>query len=214
MLTKLDAINACLAGISLAPVATEDEANLDLDAATAFQTVTRTAIHLQATGWWFNEESEWKITPDSVTGYISVPNNTLSMITSGVSRGLKLTIRDGKVYDLTNHTFDLSGLVYTPAGSQTGYIEFTIVSNLEFADMPPVARIACTYIARRQFAQDMEVDERRWKFQKTEEDVAMSQLLSEDSRNKKRNSITGNPSIVSFLLRAGGRNGYMTLGGR
>lgn len=212
MLTKLDAINACLSGIGLAPVATEDEANLDLDAATAFQVVTRTAIHLQAKGWWFNEESQWKITPDSVTGYIAVPNTTLSMITSGVSRHLNLSIRDSKVYDLDNHTYDLSSLVYTEAGSSVGYIEFTLVNNLEFEDMPPVARITATYMARRQYAQDMEVDERRWKFQKEEETSAWNQLLSEDARNKKRNSITSNPRIVSFLLQAGGRNAYRTLG--
>ena len=213
MLTKLDAVNACLAGIGLAPVSTVDEANLDLDAASALQVVERLTIHLQARGWWFNEEGSWRITPDTITGYVAVPNTALSFITSGDSRHLKLSIRDSKVYDLENHTFDLRSLVYTPAGSTIGYIEFTMITALSFEDLPPVARIAVGYTARRQFAQDMEVDERRWKFQREEEATANNQLISEDSRNKKRNSITGNPRIVNFLLKAGGPNSYQYLGG-
>lgn len=206
MLTRLDAINGCLAGIGLAPVATDDEANLDLDAAAALQVVDRICLHIQAKGWWFNEESAWKITPDSTTGYIAVPNAALSMIPSGVSRSLRLTMRDGKIYDLENHTYDLTDSVYTEG--TTSYIEFTIITGLDYNDMPPAARIAVAYSARRQFAQDMEVDERRWKFQREEEQAAMNALLSEDARNKKRNSFTSNPSIASFLLRVGGANGF------
>ncbi len=208
MLTKLDAINSCLAGISLAPVATDDEDNLDLDAAAASQVIDRISMHIQSKGWWFNEEREWKITPDAVTGYIAVPNSALSMIPTGVSNALRLSIRGNKVYDLEDHTFDLSSKVYTTGGSDTGYIEFTMIMGLDYADMPPVARMAVGYAARRQFAQDMEVDERRWNFQVKEEENAMAALLSEDARNKKRNSFTSNPTMASFILRVGGPNAW------
>jgi hypothetical protein len=56
------------------------------------------------------------------------------------------------------------------------------------------------------FAQDLEVDEKRWKFQSKDEDYAMTALLREDTRNRRRNSLTDNAYVASFLSKVGGQN--------
>lgn len=206
---KLDAINTCLRGIGLSPVATETDP--DLDAGLASQVIDKVSHDLQSAGWWFNKEGNWKLTPDPVTGYISAPLSALSIIPSGASRSAGLTIRGTKIYDTWNHTFDLRDRAGTEAGSTTEFIEFTFITELPFAEMPPTARQAVSYVARRLFAQDMEVDEKRYKFQKIDEDLAMINLQREETKNKKRNAITDNSVISSFISRVGGfnaRSGY------
>lgn len=202
--TRLDAINTCLRGIGIAPVETEDDP--DLDAATASQVINQVSMDIQSRGWWFNKESNWHLTPDETTGYISAPSSALSIITSGASRNEGLTIRDNKIYDLYNHTYDLRDRAYSVPGSDILYIEFTFITELPFEDMPPVARQAVTFAARRQFAQDLEVDKSRYEFQAKDERTAYNNLLRENARNNKRNPFRDNSSIALFMSKAGGYN--------
>ena len=203
MTAKLDAINACLSGIGLAPVS--DEYDLDIDAAGASRTIDRISKEIQERGWWFNKECNWNLIPNSSTGQITAPANALSIVTEGYSRGLSIVLREGKLYDMINHTFDLRTLAnYEVGGVLT--IQATFIRNLSFNDLPTIAQTAIMYVARRQFAQDLEVDERRWKFQKEDETNAMNNLMRENMRNKKVNMITDNASVQLFMSRVGGRN--------
>lgn len=203
-MTKLNAINACLRGIGLSPIAVEDDP--DIDAGIASQVIDQVSFDLQSRGWWFNREGNWKITPDAVTGYINVPGSAISIIPSKDLRGAGLTIRGTRVYDTYNHTYDLRDrAVGTDAYS---YIEFIFITELPFNDLPPVMQQAITYTARRQFAQDLEVDEKRWKFQSEDENDAHINLMREETKNKKRNSIRDNAQVASFLNRVGGRNAH------
>jgi len=201
--TRLNAINACLRGISLAPIAVDDDT--DIDAATAGEVVDQISHEIQSRGWFFNKEHNWKLTPDPITGYIAAPSSALSIITTGQSRNVHLSIRGDKIYDLYNHTFDLRGRE-TSYGSDIKYIEFSFITELPFEQLPPSARIAISYIARQQFAQDMEVDEKRWKFQTTDAETAENTLLREEARNKKRNSLTDNAVNAHFIAVVGGSN--------
>lgn len=209
--TRLDAVNACLRGIGIAPVATEGDN--DLDAAQAFQTIESVSMDIQSRGWWFNKERNWRLTPDEITGYIQAPPSALSIVTSGHSRSIGLTIRSSKIYDLYNHTFDLRDRAVSQPGSTTKFIELTFITELDFNDLPPVAKQAITYRARREFAQDMEVDEKRWKFQSNDEQFAMVALLREDSRNTKRNKLRDNAVTAAFINRVGGQNSASPMSG-
>jgi len=202
--TKLDAINSCLKGVGIAPVSTEDDP--DLDASLASSTIDAVSANIQSRGWWFNKEKNWKITPDETTGYVPVPGSAMSIVTSGDSRWAGLTIRGNKVYDLWNHTFDLRPLAVSEPGSNTTFIEFTFITELAFEDMPPLARQAVTYAARRLFAQDLEVDEKRATFQSKDEKEAMIMLMREDARNNKRNYLRDNEAVSTFVSLAGGTN--------
>lgn len=206
-LTKLDAINICLRGIGISPVATEDDP--DLDAALASQTIDDVSFDIQSRGWWFNREGNWKLTPDEITGYISAPGSALSIIPTGQLRGAGLTIRGTKIYDMHNHTFDLRSVAVSDNG--VSYIEFIFITELPFNDLPPIAKQAITYTARRLFAQDLELDDKRWKFQKEDENMAHTQLMREETKNKKRNSLTDNPQVANFMANAGGINARSNL---
>ena len=102
-----------------------------------------------------------------------------------------------------NHTFDLRC-----RADKNGQIEFVFITELPYEQLAPVMKKMITYIARRQFAQDMEVDEKRWKFQMTDESKAITAALREDARNKRRNSLTDNAEIANFLTRVAGPNSY------
>ena len=204
MITKLDAINICLRGIGLAPVDTEDD--FDLDSGTAKNIIDQTSTEIQSRGWWFNKEEGWKITPDVVNGYISLSDSVLSIVSSGVSNALKLAIRESKIYDIQNHTFDLRDIAYSDPNTGISYIELTYITEVAFNDLPFTARQAIAFKARRLYAQDLQVDEKRWKFQRADENISLMNLLKEDSRDTKRNSITDNPMIQNFVWKAGGYN--------
>jgi hypothetical protein len=200
---KLDAINTCLAGIGLAPVS--DENDSDLDAAQANRTIDRISKEIQQRGWFFNKEYNWNVVPDANTGQIVAPTNALSLITSGESRNIRLALRDGRLYDMVNHTFDLSDLANYSVGGVL-CLQLAFIMLIDFNDLPPIAQTAIKYIARRQFAQDLEVDEKRWKFQKQDEIDAMNLLQREESRNRKHNYLRDNPTAQNFIARAGGPN--------
>lgn len=204
--TKVQAINICLKGIGIAPIATEDDP--DTDAGIAWQTIEQVSSEIQSRGWWFNREGNWKLTPDPITGYISVPGSARSIIPSGGSRGAGLTIRGTKIYDLYNHTYDLRDRAIEQDGILT--IEFIFVTELDYSDLPPVAQIAIAYSARRVFAQDLEVDKQRWDFQKNDERDAHINLMREETKNKKRNTLRDNSTIAAFLANVGGRNAQST----
>ena len=201
MESRLEAINLCLAGIGLAPVAAEDE--IDLDASYAGVTVDHVSSSIQSLGWWFNKEGNWNLTPDSITGYINAPQSALSIVPSGESLYSNLSVRGTKIYDMWYHTFDLRQRL-TDLGLDQ--LNFTFIMRLEFEVMPVIARLAVAYAARRQFAQDMEVDERRWKFQSDDADKAYNNLLRADAGSKKRNSFRNNYEIVNFLNTVAGPN--------
>lgn len=203
MTAKLDAINACLAGIGLAPISNEDDP--DIDAATASSVIDRISRETQEAGWYFNKEYNFYFVPDSNTGQVPVPANALSIITTGYSRDYELTIRSGKLYDMWNHTFDVRDAANVLINDVKN-IEVAFILHLDFNDLPPVAQTAITYIARRQFAQDLEVDERRWKFQMRDEEKAVAMLQRENARSRKHNSIRDNATMQTFISRVGGYN--------
>lgn len=203
MTAKLNAINACLAGIGLATIS--DENNDDIDAASADSAVDRLSRETQERGWYFNKEYNWFLVPDANTGQIPVPANALSIITSGQSRDYELTIRSGKLYDMWNHTFDMRDAAIVNINDVL-HVEVAFITLVDFEDLPPVAQTAISYQARRQFAQDAEVDEKRWKFQVQDERNALILLQKEDAKSRKHNSIRDNATMQTFLSKVGGFN--------
>ena len=203
MRPKLYAINSCLAGVGIAPVS--DESNVDTDVAGASITIDRISREIQERGWWFNKEHNWVLVPNNYTGQVAAPTNALSIVTDDYSRGLNIVLREGRLYDMVNHTYDLRPVANYKV-NEVMTIQATFIMHLSFEDLPSIAQTAETYVSRRQFAQDLEVDEKRWKFQKEDEVKAMNNLMREDMRNKKLNMISGNASIQLFMSKVGGRN--------
>lgn len=197
MQTKLEAVNSCLRGIGVSPVSSLEEPNLD--AGMASEVVDSVKIDILSTGWWFNTELNWKLKPPP-SGEIRAPNNALDVVSVGSSYYKAVVMRGTRLYDVQNHTFDLSPLI-----DKDGYVVCTFIVDLPFEELPPQAQRAVTYVARRLFAQDMEVDPARWKFQMNDEQIALNLLKRTDVKQRKVN-YQHNAAIQSLMARVGGMN--------
>lgn len=191
--TMLDAVNLCLRAIGREPVATLDTA--DLDAATAKDSIDQTSIDLQSRngGWWFNREAGWKLKPNPNTGHVSVPNNALSILEVSCQfydPGNRLTIRGNRLYDTDQHTYDLRKIV-----DHSGSINCTIVVALEFEELPPQARSAIAWKARRLFGNDTIGDVRQNERDSQREQQAMIELERLETRQQRYNYLRDNPDV-------------------
>lgn len=200
-MSETQAVNLCLKGVGYESVASIDEDNLDLEASEAKGTVDQKRRDLQTEGWWFNEEPNWVLKPDT-KGIIVVPSNASSIVAvSGGVHVRHLSIRNGKVYDSWNHTFDMTELV-----GNDGSLTFTFTMVLAWSDLPPTAQTYVAYMARQQFAQDSEVDVERWKFQSIEVQQAQTAFEKQHNRSLQINMINDNATIVNKLGRIAGPN--------
>lgn len=128
--TELDALNKVLGAVGQAPISTVTQTNPD--AAIAWATLQDVNREVQAEGWNFNRERQYPLTSSS-TGILSVPSESLFIELSDVpeNRGITVTVRQGKLYNLIDHTFTWE--------ASTAY-KVDIVWQLEFDDLPIPAR--------------------------------------------------------------------------
>jgi len=125
--TKLEAVNIMLSAIGEAPVNRLSSGLVEAETAeTILNQINRS---VQAEGWHFNREKDVQIDPTN-SGEIVLAANTIradAMVEHNTE--FDLTQRGGKMYDLTNHTFNIGKS-----------IKLDVVYELDFADIPAVAR--------------------------------------------------------------------------
>lgn len=128
--TELAAVNQILGAVGQAPVTTLDETNPDV--AIAYGTLLDVSREVQGEGWSYNKEVEYPFTPDNNTE-ILIPANALAVDLSDLpqNRGIDSVIRNGKLYDKTNHRFTWPDL--SPV-----YCDVTWA--FDFADVPQAIR--------------------------------------------------------------------------
>lgn len=187
----LDAVNGCLSGIGEFPV--DNLYVSHSDAALALNVIHRTRRQILSRGWWFNKEDNWRIPVDQFTGNVFAPDRALSVLSMPDRRYHQLTLRSGSVYDVDNHTFDLRQLQ-----DESGYVKLGFIVDVDFEDLPPTAQNAIAMVAKRVYAQDMEVVQARWNFQMRDEEQAMASLFREDGRNAKKNQYKDNQLLRHF----------------
>jgi hypothetical protein len=130
---ELEAVNLMLNSIGERPVNNLDSSQR-LDVIRAMATLNETNLLVQSRGWWFNEETEYMITPDA-NGVYTLEQDFIKVdpssdyIRNFVMRGKVLYDTDTKT--TTGHTDDLA-------------VDF--IRLLPFDDLPQTARL---YIARR-----------------------------------------------------------------
>lgn len=203
--TKLDAVNHCLASIGREPVATL--ATPDLDAAMAVASLDQMSLDIQSNGgkgWWFNQEKNWRLQPNTTTGEVTVPNNTLSLLEARSDfhdQGNRLAIRGLRVYDTDQHTFDLRGLV-----GKDGTIHFTLLLLLEYDQLPATARSAIAWSARRLFSGDTVGDANQEQREYQREQRAWAMLQAEDTRSRRSNYLRDNSRVNTQVGLIGGYN--------
>ena len=128
--TELDALNKILMAVGQAPIETVDQTNPD--AAIAWATLQDCNRELQAEGWSFNRQRQYPLTSDNA-GILFVPSEFLFIELSDVpeNRGIDVTVRQGKLYNLVDHTFTWE--------LNKPYL-VDIIEQLQFVDLPIPAR--------------------------------------------------------------------------
>lgn len=125
--TKLEAVNIMLSAIGEAPVNRLSSGLVEAETAeTILNQINRS---VQAEGWHFNREKNVQVDP-TYAGEIILAKNTIRADAMPEHNSeFDLTQRGGKMYDLTNHTFNIGKS-----------IKLDIVYELDFVDLPAVAR--------------------------------------------------------------------------
>ena len=169
MYTKLDLVKACMRAIGNDQAVDLD--NPDVDEDIAISTVDEAIIDVLSYGWWFNTETNWKLTPN-VDGFINVPDTIIDLRTYRCSRGVDLVKRGGRMYDKTNHTFDM-----TLNTQNDGTIDFDFLMALDISDCPVVAQQFIRESAVNKYLVDMEAEAN--KINKSNERLVNFQYLLE-----------------------------------
>ena len=161
-LTKLAAVNVVLSNVGQAPVTTIDNDNpMVVMAANVLDEVTNS---VQSEGWTYNTERAYPFTPDT-SKKINIPKNILQ-IDSPRTSSLDVVIREGKLYDKREHTYNFDDKV-----------EATVVWLVEFDDMPEAFKQYVTMRAANLYAGRAVGSSEAVKFGEREEAQARAAML-------------------------------------
>lgn len=203
--TRLDAINYVIGSIGLAPVDSEDENNLDVaQASSAIDNVSRMIQSNRGNGWWFNRETNWQLTPDSVTGVINLPNNVVSCYRFDMfGRQVKISTRGRALYDTNTHGFDMR-----PYINQDGFVRMLLITQLDFDDLPQTVKDAISTTAAVRFATVAEMEVNRIKVLSDVSQEAVWAVESENTNQAKINAFNDNTMMRKFDMLGGGPNNW------
>ena len=109
--TELSAVNSILGSIGQSPVSSLNYENPEVGF--IYNILTEVNKDVQNEGWHFNTEYHIKTEPDA-NKHITVPSNALRYdINDGLKDRTKdVVMRDGKLYDLVDHTNEFTGTLY------------------------------------------------------------------------------------------------------
>ena len=133
--TELSAVNSILGSIGQSPITTLNYENPEI--AYIYNILNEVNKDVQNEGWHFNTENHVKTSPDA-NGNITLPANTLryDLNDDSHNKTVDLVIRDGKLYDLVDHTDVFTGDIY-----------LDVVTLYQFTDLPNPFQRYITYRA-------------------------------------------------------------------
>ena len=101
--TELSAVNSILGSIGQSPITTLNFENPEISF--IYNILSEVSKDVLNEGWHFNTEEHVKVSPDA-SGFITIPTNYLryDLNDGQADRHMDLVKRDGKLYDLVNHT--------------------------------------------------------------------------------------------------------------
>lgn len=126
--TELEAVNAMLEAIGLAPINSFDD-DLSADIQLARNILARISRGVQKRGWHFNTEEDYPLSLD-VDNKIPLGSNLLRItFTRSQANSRRLTRRGNWLYDATNHTYTFDSS-----------LQATVLLYLDFETLPEAAR--------------------------------------------------------------------------
>lgn len=199
LLTELDAVNLVLEAKGVQPATTIDQT--DPDVALALQALNQADLEVQTIGWSFNSDDSMTLTQDPTTGFILLPDQTLSVANTYWPQGIlnsgpprRVVERQAKLYDRTNQTF-----VFTEA------VQVDITIRLAYEDMPQAARNYVAILAAHR--SQMKGQGSTSVAQITADQVKDSRTALEwaEDAASPQNQITGNSTVLGTLFASGVR---------
>jgi hypothetical protein len=186
--TKLDAVNTMLSAIGEAPVNSLSSGLVEAEIAeTILNTVDR---EVQSEGWHFNTEYKKSFAQDT-NGEIPLGNDVLRADAHLDANSKDLVQRGLRMYDRKNHTFAIKEAV-----------KLDVVVQLDFEDMPEVAKRYVTLKATRIFQDRVVGSNTLHDFQERDEQMALMQLKEFDARTDD-NNIFDNYDVFKVIDRQG-----------
>lgn len=186
--TKLDAVNTMLSAIGEAPVNSLSSGLVEAEIAeTILNTVDR---EVQSEGWHFNTEYKRSFAQDT-NGEIPLGNDVLRADAHLDANSKDLVQRGLRMYDRKNHTFAIKQAV-----------TLDVVVQLDFEDMPEVAKRYVTLKATRIFQDRVVGSNTLHDFQERDEQMALMQLKEFDARTDD-NNIFDNYDVFKVIDRQG-----------
>jgi hypothetical protein len=170
--TKLEAVNVMLSTIGEAAVNSLSSGLLDAETAeTILDNVTRS---VQTTGWSFNEEVDYTLSPDS-DGILNLPANCVRVdLAKSESKyrnaNYDYVQRGTKLYDKINHTYAINETV-----------KVDMIITLDFNELPEAARRFISIRASRIFQERVVGSETLSRFSDDDENTAWLDLLHTES---------------------------------
>ncbi len=170
--TKLEAVNVMLSTIGEAAVNSLSSGLLDAETAeTILNNVTRS---VQSTGWSFNEEIDYTLSPDS-DGILNLPANCVRVdLAKSESKyrnaNFDYVQRGTKLYDKINHTYAINETV-----------KVDMIITLDFDELPETARRFIAIRASRIFQERVVGSETLSRFSDDDENTAWLDLLHSES---------------------------------
>ena len=188
--TKLDAVNTMLSAIGEAPVNSLSSGLVEAEVAeTILNTVDR---EVQSMGWNFNTELNKSFAQDT-NGEIPLGNDILRADATLKANSKNLVQRGLKMYDRKNHTFNIGAAV-----------NLDVVVQLDFEDLPEVAKRYITLRATRVFQDRVVGSNTLHEFELRDEQMALMQLKEFDTETEDHN-IFDNYDVFSVIDRQGRR---------
>ena len=142
--SELNMVNDSLLSIGETPFlegTVVDTLPVGTDGETAKRLIRTTMIEVQARGWFFNLDYNFKLVPD-INGFITMPPNTLRVDFGNTEYRHQYTIKNGQIYDYLNQTF---------------VIETTLIADViwlvDYNDLPPEAYEYISLRSARKFQQ-------------------------------------------------------------
>jgi len=163
--TELEAVNTILDAVLETQVNTITAGN-DAVVKSAIGYLNEASRSLQQKGWVFNTIKEYKLTPDA-SKFIHIPDSISQVTLAGSS----VSIRQRKLFNLTDNTFEFSGV-------QT----VSVVQRLSFDDLPDAARHYVTIKAAARAQDDKIPDNLTYRITQRNVAEAWSGFRTEDTR--------------------------------
>jgi len=188
--SKLDAVNTMLSAIGEAPVSSLSSGLIEAEIAeTILNTVDR---EVQSMGWHFNRELNKSFAQDT-NGEIILPADILQADSTLLPNGPNLVQRGLKMYDRKNHTFNIGTNV-----------ALDVVVQLNFADVPEVAKRYMVLRATRIFQDRVVGSATLHGFHEKDENRALMELREFD-KSADDDNIFDNYDTYSIIDRQGRR---------